>query len=88
MVVERLGAGIETGELRGQRVGELDKARILLGGRRFAHEKEDNCDEDDDLEHKNEDWHFDFPSPLRIAPCRGEFSMLVEALTFLSLVLA
>jgi hypothetical protein len=74
MVVKRLGAGIETGELRGQRVGELDKARILLGSQGFAYKKEDNGDEDDDLEDKDEDWHFDFPSPLRIAPCWCEFS--------------
>jgi hypothetical protein len=63
MVVERLGAGIETGELRGECVGELDKAGILLGGRGFAHEKEDDGGEDGDLEDKDEGWHFGFPSP-------------------------
>ena len=45
MVVERLGAGIETDNLRGECVGELNKAGILLRGRGFAHEKEDNGDE-------------------------------------------
>jgi hypothetical protein len=67
VVVERLGAGIETGELRGEGVGELDEAGILLGSRGFAHEKEDDGDEGDDLEDQDEGWHFDFPSPLRIA---------------------
>jgi hypothetical protein len=45
MMVERLGAGVEMGELRGEGVGELDEAGILLGGRGFAHEKEDDGDE-------------------------------------------
>ena len=45
MVVERLGAGVEPDELRGERVGELDEAGILLGCRGFAHEKEDDRDE-------------------------------------------
>jgi hypothetical protein len=42
MMVERLGTGVETGELRGECVGELGKAGILLRGRGFAHEKEDD----------------------------------------------
>jgi hypothetical protein len=44
MVIERLAAGIETDELRWQCVGELEEAGILLRGRGFAHEKEDNGD--------------------------------------------
>jgi hypothetical protein len=67
VVVEGLRAGIETDELRWQCVDELDEAGILLRGRGFAHEKEDNGDEGDDLEDQDEGWHFDFPSPLRIA---------------------
>jgi hypothetical protein len=54
MVVERLGAGVETDELCGECVGELDKAGILLGGRGFAHEKEDEGDEYDDLQDQDE----------------------------------
>jgi hypothetical protein len=49
MVVERLGAGIETDELRGKCVGELDKSGILLGRRGFAHEKKHDGNECDNL---------------------------------------
>jgi hypothetical protein len=43
------------------------------------------------LEDKDEGWHFDFPSPLRIAPCRCEFFYVggsVDILTRFQLRLA
>jgi hypothetical protein len=63
VVVEGFGARIETDELCRECVGEVDEAGILLRGRGFADEKEDNGYERDDLEDQNEGWHFDFPSP-------------------------
>ena len=46
-----------------------ERAAVLLGSRGFAHEKEDEGHEDDNLEDEVQQWkHFGFPSPLRIAP--------------------
>ncbi len=50
MVIECLGAGVETGELGWKRVGKLGETLVGLCSRGFAYEKEDDCYEDDDFE--------------------------------------
>jgi hypothetical protein len=50
MVVEGLEMGVEACQLRGKRVRELGESRILLRRAGFAQEKEDYCEEGDDLQ--------------------------------------